>query len=74
MQRKGCLRPPDGGRARLCGDSPTRDGGFARRRAARQARRRRILDALPTKQRDQFIDDLLSIIGTLQKLSAGQKA
>jgi MarR family transcriptional regulator, temperature-dependent positive regulator of motility len=35
----------------------------------------RILDALPTKQRDQFIDDLLSIIDTLQKLSAsaGQK-
>ena len=35
----------------------------------------RILDALPTKQRDQFVDDLLSIVDTLQKLSAsaGQK-
>ena len=29
----------------------------------------RILDALPTKQREQFIDDLLSIVDTLQKLS-----
>src|SRR6476646_9787234 len=35
----------------------------------------RILDALPTKQRDQFIDDLMSIVDTLQKLSdaAAQK-
>jgi hypothetical protein len=35
----------------------------------------RILDALPGKQRDQFIDDLMSIVDTLQKLSdaAAQK-
>jgi MarR family transcriptional regulator, temperature-dependent positive regulator of motility len=35
----------------------------------------RILDALPAKQREQFIDDLLSIVDALQKLSAsaGQK-
>jgi MarR family transcriptional regulator, temperature-dependent positive regulator of motility len=30
----------------------------------------RILEALPTKQRDQFFDDLLAIVDTLQKLSA----
>ena len=29
----------------------------------------RILDALSTKQRDQFIDDLLAIVDTLQKMS-----
>ena len=29
----------------------------------------RVLDALPAKQRDQFIDDLLSIVDALQKMS-----
>jgi DNA-binding MarR family transcriptional regulator len=29
----------------------------------------RILDALPNKQRDQFIDDLLTIVETLQRMS-----
>jgi DNA-binding MarR family transcriptional regulator len=30
----------------------------------------RILDALPTRQREQFISDLLAIVDTLQKLSS----
>ena len=36
----------------------------------------RILDALPVKHREQFIDDLLTIVEALQKLSAsaGRKA
>ena len=29
----------------------------------------RILDALPTRQREQFVDELLSIVDTLQKMS-----
>lgn len=29
----------------------------------------RILDALPSRQREQFVDDLLSIVDTLQSLS-----
>jgi hypothetical protein len=35
----------------------------------------RILDALPTKQREQFVDDLLAIVDTLQKIStpSGQR-
>jgi hypothetical protein len=33
----------------------------------------RILEALPTKQREQFIDDLLAIVDTLQKISAPQR-
>jgi DNA-binding MarR family transcriptional regulator len=35
----------------------------------------RILEALPAKQREQFIDELLSIVDTLQKISqAAQRA
>jgi MarR family transcriptional regulator, temperature-dependent positive regulator of motility len=30
----------------------------------------RVLEALPAKQRDQFIDDLESIVGALQKMSS----
>jgi hypothetical protein len=30
----------------------------------------RILDALPGKQREQFIDELQSIVGALQRMSA----
>lgn len=29
----------------------------------------RVLEALPTKQREQFVDDLLSIVDALQKMS-----
>ena len=38
---------------------------------SRLARRvdERILEALPSKQREQFIDDLQAIVDTLQKLS-----
>jgi DNA-binding MarR family transcriptional regulator len=31
----------------------------------------RILDALPTRQREQFVDELVSIVDTLQKMTAG---
>jgi DNA-binding MarR family transcriptional regulator len=30
----------------------------------------RILEALPAKQREQFIDDLLAIVDALQKISS----
>ena len=75
MQRKGLLqRRRTRERARLCGEA--RQRGATELRVAEPLAKRvdeRILDALPTKQREQFIDDLLSCIDTLQKLSAGQK-
>jgi DNA-binding MarR family transcriptional regulator len=77
MQRKGLLqRRRTKEDARAYAVKLTDEGRRVLRISEPLAKRvdERILDALPTKQRDQFIDDLLSIIDTLQKLSAGQKA
>jgi DNA-binding MarR family transcriptional regulator len=78
MQRKGLLqrrRTKDDARAYAV--KLTDEGRRVLRVADPLAKRvdERILDALPAKQREQFIDDLLSIVDTLQKLSAsaGQK-
>jgi DNA-binding MarR family transcriptional regulator len=78
MQRKGLLqRRRTKEDARAYAVRLTDDGRRVLRVAEPLAKRvdERILDALPTKQREQFIDDLLSIVDTLQKLSAsaGQK-
>ena len=77
MQRKGLLqRRRTREDARAYAVKLTDEGRRLLRVAEPLAKRvdERILDALPTKQRDQFIDDLLSIVDTLQKLSAGQKS
>jgi DNA-binding MarR family transcriptional regulator len=78
MQRKGLLqRRRTREDARAYAVKLTDEGKRVLRIADPLAKRvdDRILEALPTKQRDQFIDDLLSIVETLQKLSAstGQK-
>ena len=78
MQRKGLLqRRRTREDARAYAVKLTDEGRRVLRVAEPLSKRvdERILDALPTKQRDQFVDDLLSIVDTLQKLSAsaGQK-
>ena len=72
MQRKGLLqRRRTKEDARAYAVKLTDEGRRVLRVAEPLARRvdERILDALPTKQREQFIDDLLSIVDTLQKLA-----
>jgi MarR family transcriptional regulator, temperature-dependent positive regulator of motility len=77
MQRKGLLqRRRTKEDARAYAVKLTDEGRRVLRVAEPVARRvdERILDALPTKQREQFVDDLLSIVDTLQKLApAGGK-
>jgi DNA-binding MarR family transcriptional regulator len=73
MQRKGLLqRRRTKEDARAYAVKLTDEGRRVLRVAEPLARRvdERILDALPTRQRDQFISDLLTIVDTLQKLSA----
>ena len=73
LQRKGLLQ-----RRRTKADARTyavklTDEGRRMLRAAEPLGKRvdeRVLDALPNKQREQFIDALVSIVGTLQKLSS----
>jgi MarR family transcriptional regulator, temperature-dependent positive regulator of motility len=72
MQRKGLLqRRRTKEDARAYAVKLTDEGRRVLRVAEPVARRvdERILDALPTKQREQFVDDLLSIVDTLQKLA-----
>ena len=74
MQRKGLLqRRRTREDARAYAVKLTDEGRRVLRIAEPLAKRvdERILDALPAKQREQFIDDLLSIVDTLQKLSSG---
>jgi DNA-binding MarR family transcriptional regulator len=73
MQRKGLLqRRRTKEDARAYSVKLTDEGRRVLRVADPLAKRvdDRILEALPTKQREQFIDDLQSIVDTLQKLSA----
>jgi DNA-binding MarR family transcriptional regulator len=73
MQRKGLLqRRRTKEDARAYAVKLTDEGRRVLRVAEPLARRvdERILDALPTKQREQFIDDLQAIVDTLQKISA----
>lgn len=77
MQRKGLLqRRRTKEDARAYAVKLTDEGRRVLRVADPLAKRvdERILDALPTKQREQFVDDLLAIVDTLQKLSAGQRS
>jgi DNA-binding MarR family transcriptional regulator len=77
MQRKGLLqRRRTREDARAYAVKLTDEGRRVLRVADPLAKRvdERILDALPTKQREQFVDDLLAIVDTLQKLSAGQRS
>jgi DNA-binding MarR family transcriptional regulator len=72
MQRKGLLqRRRTKEDARAYAVKLTDEGRKVLRTAEPLARRvdDRILDALPGKQRDQFIDGLQSIVETLQRLS-----
>jgi DNA-binding MarR family transcriptional regulator len=72
MQRKGLLqRRRTKEDARAYAVKLTDEGRKVLRTAEPLARRvdDRILDALPGKQRDQFIDGLQAIVVTLQKLS-----
>jgi DNA-binding MarR family transcriptional regulator len=72
MQRKGLLqRRRTKEDARAYAVKLTDEGRKVLRTAEPLARRvdDRILDALPGKQRDQFIDGLQAIVDTLQKLS-----
>jgi DNA-binding MarR family transcriptional regulator len=72
MQRKGLLqRRRTKEDARAYAVKLTDDGRKALRTAEPLARRvdDRILEALPNRQRDQFINDLVAIVDTLQKLS-----
>jgi MarR family transcriptional regulator, temperature-dependent positive regulator of motility len=72
MQRKGLLqRRRTKEDARAYAVKLTDEGRKVLRTAEPLARRvdDRILDALPGKQRDQFINDLLAIVDTLQRLS-----
>ena len=77
MQRKGLLqRRRTKEDARAYAVKLTDEGRRVLRTAEPLAKRvdERILDALPAKQREQFIDDLLAIVDTLQKLSTqGQR-
>src|SRR6185295_5573273 len=73
MQRKGLLqRRRTREDARAYAVKLTDEGRRILRTAEPLAKKvdERVLDALPTKQREQFIDDLQSIVDTLQKLSA----
>jgi DNA-binding MarR family transcriptional regulator len=73
MQRKGLLqRRRTKEDARAYAVKLTDEGRRVLRVADPLARRvdERILDALPAKRREQFLDDLLSIVDALQKLSA----
>jgi DNA-binding MarR family transcriptional regulator len=72
MQRKGLLqRRRTKEDARAYAVKLTDEGRRVLRIAEPLAKRvdERILDALPTRQRDQFVEDLLSIVDTLQKIS-----
>jgi MarR family transcriptional regulator, temperature-dependent positive regulator of motility len=72
MQRKGLLqRRRTKEDARAYAVKLTDEGRKVLRAAEPLARKvdDRILDALPGRQRDQFINDLLAIVDTLQKLS-----
>jgi DNA-binding MarR family transcriptional regulator len=73
MQRKGLLqRRRTKEDARAYAVKLTDEGRRVLRVAEPLARRvdERVLDALPTKQREQFVEDLLAIVDTLQKISA----
>ena len=72
MQRKGLLqRRRTKEDARAYAVKLTDEGRRVLRTAEPTARRvdDRILEALPNKQREQFIDELQAIVDTLQKLS-----
>jgi MarR family transcriptional regulator, temperature-dependent positive regulator of motility len=72
LQRKGLLqRRRTKEDARAYAVKLTDEGRRVLRIAEPLAKRvdERILDALPTRQRDQFVDDLLAIVDTLQKIS-----
>ena len=72
MQRKGLLqRRRTREDARAYAVKLTDEGRRVLRTAEPLAKKvdERILDALPGKQREQFIDDLLAIVDTLQKMS-----
>jgi DNA-binding MarR family transcriptional regulator len=72
MQRKGLLqRRRTKEDARAYAVKLTDEGRRVLRISEPLAKRvdERILDALPTRQREQFIDELLSIVDTLQKLA-----
>jgi MarR family transcriptional regulator, temperature-dependent positive regulator of motility len=72
MQRKGLLqRRRTREDARAYSVKLTDEGRKMLRTAEPLAKRvdERILDALPGKQREQFIDDLLSIVDALQRMS-----
>jgi len=76
MQRKGLLqRRRTKEDARAYAVKLTDEGRRVLRVAEPLAKRvdERILDALPTKQREQFIGDLLAIVDTLQKLSDSKR-
>ena len=73
MQRKGMLqRRRTKEDARAYAVKLTDEGRRVLRIAEPLSKRvdERILDALPTRQREQFISDLLAIVDTLQKLSS----
>ncbi len=73
MQRKGLLqRRRTREDARAYAVKLTEEGRKVLRSAEPLAKRadERILEALPPKQRDQFLEDLNAIVETLQKLSA----
>ena len=73
MQSKGLLqRRRTKEDARAYAVKLTDEGRRVLRIAEPLARRvdERILEALPAKQREQFIDDLLAIVDTLQKISS----
>jgi DNA-binding MarR family transcriptional regulator len=79
MQRKGLLqRRRTKEDARAYAVKLTDEGRRVLRMAEPVGRKvdERILEALPAKQREQFIDELQSIVDALQKLSAsaGQKS
>lgn len=77
MQRKGLLqRRRTREDARAYAVKLTDEGRKLLKTAEPMARRvdERILDALPGKQREQFIDDLLSIVDALQRMSPQQRA
>lgn len=72
LQRKGLLqRRRTKEDARAYAVKLTEEGRRVLRTAEPAARRvdERILEALPNKQREQFIDELQAIVETLQKLS-----
>jgi len=76
MQKKGLLhRKRTKEDARAYAVRLTDEGRRVLRAAEPLARRvdERVLEALPTRQREQFIDDLLAIVETLQKISAPGK-